>query len=113
MPSQPSNTAAGMIGLRTYSPTARKTLEAAFTTVRNVGADAWNDVGLRQAIEQHKVPGPRVVTTWQFPDGVRIEKAVDLIDYQSHRTEDYAHEIRITRTQRFDLRTGHVVDPLA
>ena len=29
---------------------AQKTLMAGFTTVRNVGADAWNDVGLRQAI---------------------------------------------------------------
>jgi imidazolonepropionase-like amidohydrolase len=35
---------------------------AGFTTVRNVGADAWNDVGLRQAIDQGKVTGPRVVT---------------------------------------------------
>ena len=49
----------------------------------------------------------------ELPDGVRLEKAVDLSDYQSNPTEDYAHEVRITRTQRFDLRTGHVVDPLA
>src|SRR5437868_2953871 len=27
-----------------------RTLQAGFTTVRNVGSDAWNDVGLRQAI---------------------------------------------------------------
>ncbi|MES2320038.1 MAG: amidohydrolase family protein [Pseudomonadota bacterium] len=43
-------------------PHAGKTLDAGFTTVRNVGSDAWNDVGLRQAIEQGKVRGPRVVT---------------------------------------------------
>ena len=43
-------------------PHASRTLDAGFTTVRNVGADAWNDVGLRQAIEQGKVRGPRVVT---------------------------------------------------
>ena len=43
-------------------PHAQKTLNAGFTTVRNVGADAWNDVGLRQAIEERKVIGPRVVT---------------------------------------------------
>jgi imidazolonepropionase-like amidohydrolase len=43
-------------------PNALRTLEAGFTTVRNVGADAWNDVGLRQAIDAGKVPGPRVVT---------------------------------------------------
>ncbi|WP_133500368.1 metal-dependent hydrolase family protein [Cognatilysobacter terrigena] len=41
---------------------AQKTLMAGFTTVRNVGSDAWNDVGLRQAIDEHKVIGPRVVT---------------------------------------------------
>ncbi|MGY3266653.1 Xaa-Pro dipeptidase [Lysobacter sp. HA35] len=43
-------------------PNAQKTLMAGFTTVRNVGSDAWDDVGLRQAIEQHKLIGPRVVT---------------------------------------------------
>jgi imidazolonepropionase-like amidohydrolase len=43
-------------------PHAGKTLDAGFTTVRNVGADAWNDVGLREAIEAGKVRGPRVVT---------------------------------------------------
>jgi len=43
-------------------PHASKTLDAGFTTVRNVGADAWNDVGLREAISAGKVRGPRVVT---------------------------------------------------
>jgi imidazolonepropionase-like amidohydrolase len=43
-------------------PHAERTLQAGFTTVRNVGADAWNDVGLRQAIDAGKVAGPRVVT---------------------------------------------------
>ena len=43
-------------------PHASRTLDAGFTTVRNVGSDAWNDVGLRQAIESGKVRGPRVVT---------------------------------------------------
>ena len=40
---------------------AAKTLQAGFTTIRNVGADAWNDVGLMQAIDQGKVTGPRIV----------------------------------------------------
>ncbi len=43
-------------------PHAERTLMAGFTTVRNVGSDAWNDVGLRQAIDAGKVRGPRVVT---------------------------------------------------
>ena len=41
---------------------AQKTLMAGFTTVRNVGADDWNDVGLRQAIDAGKLVGPRIVT---------------------------------------------------
>ncbi len=40
---------------------AKATLDAGFTTIRNLGADAWNDVGLRQAIDAGKVPGPRIV----------------------------------------------------
>ena len=43
-------------------PHAQKTLAAGFTTVRNVGADAWNDVGLREAISEGKIVGPRIVT---------------------------------------------------
>ena len=42
-------------------PNALKTLQAGFTTIRNVGSDAWNDVGLAQAISEGKVPGPRTV----------------------------------------------------
>jgi imidazolonepropionase-like amidohydrolase len=41
---------------------ARATLEAGFTTVRNVGSRDYDDVGLRQAIEHGFVPGPRMVT---------------------------------------------------
>ena len=43
-------------------PNAERTLKAGFTTVRNVGSSDWNDIGLRQAIEEGKVIGPRVVT---------------------------------------------------
>jgi imidazolonepropionase-like amidohydrolase len=41
---------------------AAQTLDAGFTTVRNVGSEAFNDVGLRQAIDEGKLPGPRLVT---------------------------------------------------
>jgi imidazolonepropionase-like amidohydrolase len=40
---------------------ARVTLEAGFTTVRNVGAGEFGDVALRKAIDQGVVPGPRIV----------------------------------------------------
>jgi len=43
-------------------PNAAHTLDAGFTTVRNVGSDAWNDVGLREAIDEGKIRGPRVVS---------------------------------------------------
>ncbi|MDO8296463.1 MAG: amidohydrolase family protein [Caulobacter sp.] len=40
---------------------AAATLNAGFTTVRNVGADRYNDVGLMQAIDEGVAPGPRIV----------------------------------------------------
>jgi imidazolonepropionase-like amidohydrolase len=39
---------------------ARLTLEAGFTTVRNVGAGGYSDVALRDAINAGDVPGPRI-----------------------------------------------------
>ncbi len=42
---------------------ARKTLMAGFTTVRDLGTEGadYDDVGLKQAIEQGIIPGPRMV----------------------------------------------------
>jgi imidazolonepropionase-like amidohydrolase len=40
---------------------AKKTLEAGFTTVRNVGSANFDDVAIKQAIEQGFVTGPRIV----------------------------------------------------
>ncbi len=40
---------------------AKKTLEAGFTTIRNVGSRNFDDVAIKQAIEQGFVPGPRIV----------------------------------------------------
>ncbi|MFM9852779.1 MAG: amidohydrolase family protein [Sphingomonadaceae bacterium] len=46
-------------------PNAKKTLDAGFTTVRNVGANDFQDVGLKQAIDGGWVPGPRIIpATW-------------------------------------------------
>jgi imidazolonepropionase-like amidohydrolase len=42
---------------------ARVTLEAGFTTVRNVGARGYTDIALRDAIEAGDVPGPRIVAS--------------------------------------------------
>jgi imidazolonepropionase-like amidohydrolase len=46
---------------------AKDTLEAGFTTVRNVGSAFFGDVGLREAIDQGFIHGPRIVTaTYNF-----------------------------------------------
>ena len=39
---------------------AQKTLLAGFTTVRNVGADGYADIALRDAINDGELPGPRL-----------------------------------------------------
>ena len=41
---------------------ARKTIDAGFTTVRNVGASEYIDVGLRNAINSGWIVGPRMLT---------------------------------------------------
>jgi imidazolonepropionase-like amidohydrolase len=42
---------------------ARATIEAGFTTVRNVGAHGFADVALRNAINAGRVPGPRMLVS--------------------------------------------------
>jgi imidazolonepropionase-like amidohydrolase len=42
---------------------ARMTLEAGFTTVRNVGAGGYSDIALRDAINDGDVPGPRILAS--------------------------------------------------
>src|SRR5262250_2704597 len=47
----------------TGAKNARLTLEAGFTTVRNVGAGGYADVALRDAINAGDVPGPRMLVS--------------------------------------------------
>lgn len=42
---------------------AKVTLEAGFTTVRNVGATGYSDIALRDAINDGDVPGPRILAS--------------------------------------------------
>jgi imidazolonepropionase-like amidohydrolase len=44
----------------TGAKNARITLEAGFTTVRNVGAEGYSDVALRDGINAGEIPGPRL-----------------------------------------------------
>jgi imidazolonepropionase-like amidohydrolase len=54
-----SNMRAALYGVRA----ARQTLDAGFTTVRNVGADDYGDVALRDAINDGDVQGPRMLVS--------------------------------------------------
>src|ERR1700728_4535178 len=47
----------------TGAKNARITLEAGFTTIRNVGAAGYSDVALRDAINAGDVPGPRMLVS--------------------------------------------------
>jgi imidazolonepropionase-like amidohydrolase len=47
----------------TGAKNARLTLQAGFTTVRNVGASGFSDVALRDAINAGDVPGPRILAS--------------------------------------------------
>jgi imidazolonepropionase-like amidohydrolase len=47
----------------TGAKNARLTLEAGFTTVRNVGASGYADIALRDAIQAGDVPGPRMLVS--------------------------------------------------
>jgi imidazolonepropionase-like amidohydrolase len=47
----------------TGAKNARVTLEAGFTTIRNVGASGYADVALRDAINAGDVPGPRMLVS--------------------------------------------------
>lgn len=48
---------------------ARRTLDAGFTTIRNLGADGGADVSLRRAINLGLIPGPRI---WTARNGLSI-----------------------------------------
>lgn len=54
-----SNMRSALYGVRA----ARDTLNAGFTTVRNVGADGFGDVALRDAINDGDTPGPRMLVS--------------------------------------------------
>ncbi len=65
---------------------AKRTLEAGFTTVRNVGADGYADVALRDAIAAGEVPGPRLLVSGP-PIGITGGHCSDenLLPFEYHR----------------------------
>jgi imidazolonepropionase-like amidohydrolase len=67
---------------------ARVTLEAGFTTVRNVGADGYADVALRDAINAGDVPGPRMLVSGPPLSITGGHCDNNLLPYEYHATSD-------------------------
>ena len=67
---------------------ARVTLEAGFTTVRNVGARGYSDVALRDAINAGDVPGPRMLVSGPALSITGGHCDNDLLPYDYHATSD-------------------------
>ncbi len=72
----------------TGAKNARITLEAGFTTVRNVGASGYSDVALRDAINAGDVPGPRMLVSGP-PLGITGGHCDNnLLPYEYHVSEE-------------------------
>ena len=67
---------------------ARVTLEAGFTTVRNVGADGYTDVALRDAINAGDVPGPRMLVSGPPLSITGGHGDNNLLPFEYHATSD-------------------------
>jgi imidazolonepropionase-like amidohydrolase len=67
---------------------AKTTLEAGFTTVRNVGAGGYSDVALRDAINDGDVPGPRMLVSGPALGITGGHCDNNLLPYDWHATED-------------------------
>jgi imidazolonepropionase-like amidohydrolase len=66
---------------------ARTTLEAGITTVRNVGADGYSDVALRDAINAGDVPGPRMLVSGPALGITGGHCDNDLLPYEYHASD--------------------------
>ena len=67
---------------------ARATLEAGFTTVRNVGASGYSDVALRDAINAGDVPGPRMLVSGPPLSITGGHADNNLLPFEYHATSD-------------------------
>jgi imidazolonepropionase-like amidohydrolase len=69
---------------------ARITLEAGFTTVRNVGASGYTDIALRDAINEGMVPGPRMMASGPALSITGGHCDQNLLPYEWHAKSDGA-----------------------
>src|SRR5271155_1412279 len=67
---------------------ARLTLQAGFTTVRNVGASGYSDVALRDAINAGDVPGPRMLVSGPPLSITGGHADNNLLPFEYHATSD-------------------------
>src|SRR6266404_694142 len=67
---------------------ARLTLEAGFTTVRNVGAEGYSDVALRDAINAGDIPGPRMLVSGPALGITGGHCDEDLLPFEYHATAE-------------------------
>lgn len=63
---------------------AKTTLEAGFTTVRNVGANGWTDVALRDEINEGHIPGPHMQVSGPALGITGGHMDENLLPYQYH-----------------------------
>src|SRR2546425_2343006 len=74
----------------TGAENARLTLQAGFTTVRNVGAPGYSDVALRDAINAGDIPGPRMLVSGPALSITGGLCDNNLLPYEYHATSDGA-----------------------
>jgi len=67
---------------------ARTTLLAGFTTVRNVGADGYTDIALRDEIDNGDLPGPRMDASGPLIGITGGHCDNNLLPYEYHATND-------------------------
>ena len=72
----------------TGAKNARLTLQAGFTTVRNVGAAGYSDVALRDAINACDVPGPRMLVSGPPLSITGGHADNNLLPFEYHATSD-------------------------
>jgi imidazolonepropionase-like amidohydrolase len=72
----------------TGAKNARVTLQAGFTTVRNVGASGFTDVALRDAINAGDVPGPRMLVSGPALTITGGHADNNLLPFEYHATDD-------------------------
>ena len=69
---------------------ARITLEAGFTTVRNVAASGYTDIALRDAINEGMIPGPRIMASGPALSITGGHCDQNLLPYEWHAKSDGA-----------------------